>query len=520
MVGTRHLLIPRVSESFVPMSNQFSANSEAGLPVSLTSQDIGRFAETVHRSLHPQRVALSIANGVQSLTSVDRVAVVSCVGGRSVVLAVSSTHSLRKQSNTLRYLQRAVQACRPWNQALLYPTEGQEYPPPMEQSLSRYCDASLVASVFLVPLSIPQVQEQIESDTDAPTVTTVGYLVLESFSAPIAAEIQRGCQPLARHAALALNNAIQYQQVPLQWLTGIVAGVSRHRRRYLLGAAALVLLTVVLAMVPMEFTIPARGVLVPESRRHVYAIDDGVISTVDVEDGQAIASGAILVTLHNLDLELQLEEVMGEIQVKQETLAALKASRSRASQDTAESSENAAKEAETRRSIESLQARQERLQSRRTALTIRSPIGGRVITWDTVESLRGRPVQRGQHLLDVIDPHSAWRAEVRIAEKDAVHVLMAWRSMPDLKSRCSLVSSSNEVYEGLVLRVGEQVLSVDGEESSYLPVLVDLSNVEQGRLHPGLEVDAVIRCGQRPIGFVLFRGLVETLRKEVAFRLQ
>ncbi len=520
MVGTRRLLIPRVSEFFVPMSNQFSANSDAGSPTALTAQDICRFAETVHRSLQPQRVALSIANSAQALTSVDRVAVVSCVGRRSVVLAVSSTHSLRKQSKTLRYLQRAVQACRPWDQPLLYPAEDKEYPPPMEESLARYCDESLVASAFLVPMSIPRDREQVQSDSGATSMTMVGYLVLENFSAPITAEIQRECQPLARHAALALDNAIQCQQIPLQWLTGFVASVSRQRRRYLFGAAVLVSLAVLLTMVPVEFTIPARGILVPESRRHVYAIDDGVISAVDVEDGQEIASGAVLVTLHNLDLDLQIEEVMGEIQVKQETLAALKASRSRVSQDAAESSDNAAKEAETLRSIESLITRQERLQSRSAALTIRSPIDGRVITWDTVESLRGRPVQRGQHLLDVIDPHSAWRAEVRIAEKDAAHVLLAWRSTPDLKSRCSLVSSSNEVYEGLVLRVGEQVLRVDGEDSNYLPVLVDLSNVEQGSLHPGLEVDVVIRCGQRPIGFVLFRDLVEALRKEVLFRFQ
>src|SRR5206468_2938308 len=86
--------------------------------------------------------------------------------------------------------------------------------------------------------------------------------------------------------------------------------------------AALIIATG-LAIVPADFTVPARGTLQPAAQRDVFADVDAVVRAVRVAHGARVEAGDVLVELDSTDLAVQLADVLGQRQTAGERLSAL-----------------------------------------------------------------------------------------------------------------------------------------------------------------------------------------------------
>src|SRR5262249_42536673 len=58
-------------------------------------------------------------------------------------------------------------------------------------------------------------------------------------------------------------------------------------------------------------------------------------------------------------------------------------------------------------------------------LKIRSPIDGRVVTWNVRDRLLDRPVNKGESLLEIADPSQEFELEVEMPEKRMGHLAKA-----------------------------------------------------------------------------------------------
>jgi len=82
-----------------------------------------------------------------------------------------------------------------------------------------------------------------------------------------------------------------------------------------------VLLTLgILTFVKKDFYLKAKGSLEPSVKQDVFVAVAGIVTTVHVEDQVEVKAGDLLVTLENTDLEVQLQEVLGQLLTTQEQL--------------------------------------------------------------------------------------------------------------------------------------------------------------------------------------------------------
>ena len=186
------------------------------------------------------------------------------------------------------------------------------------------------------------------------------------------------------------------------------------------------------SLIPAEFTVTGPGELWPDHRREVFASTSGIVDQILVAHGDEVKPGQPLLVLRDPELESETPRILGEIATVNERLKGVQASRlvggtgpdaaSRARQLTAD-------EEELKERLRTLERQRQLIEERREALTLRSPIAGSVLTWEVAQHLSARPVERGQALLSIGETSGAWIVEVRVADKDAGHLLRARQAL-------------------------------------------------------------------------------------------
>ncbi|MFN9040282.1 MAG: efflux RND transporter periplasmic adaptor subunit, partial [Planctomyces sp.] len=195
----------------------------------------------------------------------------------------------------------------------------------------------------------------------------------------------------------------------------------RNKRRLQIAAVVLVI-----ALLPLQLKIPATGILEPVNRQRLYASESGIVTELPVSDGQAVRPGDVLVRLRSDELELQQAELLGALAESQARLAALETAAARGSA-TVNALSVESEQAELRARILSLEQQRIVLQRRLDSLVLRASTAGTVIGRDLQQRFVGRPLQRGQVLLDVVAAETPWHLQLDIAETDLRHVLNASR---------------------------------------------------------------------------------------------
>ncbi len=320
------------------------------------------------------------------------------------------------------------------------------------------------------------------------------------------------------HAAVALENSLVHSRLPLSRVGRTLAKAWwLVEPRQLPKTAAVLLLAAVavacLAYIPADFRIEARGELQPQTRRDVFASDDGVVSELLVDHGQQVKASQPLVVLHKAELDLESRRVLGEMQTAEKKLAAVQAERLRNAPVGDETRRDphllAAEEEELKALIRGLADQRQILADERENLTIRSPIDGQAITWDIAQLLSSRPLQRGQALLTVADLDGPWVLELHVADDRAGHVLAARDELePHLEVAFRLPSDPDREYRGRIAEVALATELDDAQDATVL-VTVEFDKQEVPVLRPGATAVAKIHCGRRSVGYVWLHDVYE-----------
>jgi multidrug efflux pump subunit AcrA (membrane-fusion protein) len=326
-------------------------------------------------------------------------------------------------------------------------------------------------------------------------------------------------------ATTALYTAREVDQLPVRWLLRPLAAakqkVTAHWTRSTLIAAGLAMLFAALVLVPADFTIEAPATLEPAVRQEVFAPRNGLVDEVLVEHGADVAAGTPLVKLRDPELDLDLRRVRGEMETVGRQLDAVRAAKTgREIRDSSptELYRLSASEREFAQRLTNLELELKLLTAERESLVVRSPIDGRVLTWDIANRLAARPVERGEVLATVADLSAEWQLELDVADDRIGHVLAAQEAGDaDLPVEFRLRSQDRK-HTGQIQTIGTtaDVDAHDANEASpTIRVIVafdksQLTDAAQQELRPGVSATAQIDCGRRSLGYVWLHDVWDT----------
>ena len=478
------------------------------------------FTERVHGSLNLTTTAYRVANEGRRFAGCDRVSVAVVRGSKCRLLAISGVDSPNRRANVVRQLERLSWAVTVVDEPLWYAGAADDLPPEIEDPLNAYVDESHTRALVVLPLKEPQS----EGRTAKPKA--FGALVVEQFYGGLDERLRETIAVMHGHSALALYNAMEVQGGPLVGLLRALGKARWFMRAKNIGKTLAVLLVAVaivtaLATVPADFEIEAHGELQPLERRDVFAPSDGVVSDLQAAHAEQVNAEQVLLVLRKPELDFEFKRVWGELQTSRKRLAAVEAERLQNPRQTADErrrhSQLTAREEELRELISSLEQQYEILEQQQSELTVRSPIDGEILTWDLKQLLEARPVSRGQVLMTVADLQGPWVLELRIPDDRIAYVLAAQQAISDdLNVSFVLAADPGTKLSGEIDRVGVRTEISETKEAFVLATV----NIDRNAIPepvPGGTVVAKIHCGRRPVGYVWFHDLWETVQSWILF---
>ena len=482
-------------------------------------QQWDQYSHRLWQSLDLSSVCAAIANDGRLLAECDRVSVLVRRGRSFQLKSVSGVERIEPRSSATRSLESlarlvARRGRSVWRGAA-DSTTGDAGDAVLDELVQRHVRDSGATGVGIVPV----LAKRDEKDRSSPSAV----IVFEHFQPldNLAGWQSRG-ESLANRSGLTLRAAIERSDIP--WL-GLWQRVQRLpqllvRPSTLFVLALLAGIVAALVLIPAEFTVTGPAELWPAQRREVFASTSGIVDQILVAHGDDVKQDQPLLMLRDPELETETPRIIGEIATVNERLKGVQAARftggntpdavSRARQLTAD-------EEELKERLRTLERQRLLIEERRERLTLRSPIVGKVLTWDVAQHLSARPVERGQSLLTIGETSGPWVVEVRVADKDAGHMLRARKALlPELDVEFLLAAEPGRTYRGQVREVS---LSSEADDAarSHVRVVVgfDRDQIEQPR--PGATALPRIRCGRQPLGYVWLHDLIDAIRTRLLF---
>ena len=492
------------------------------------AEQFGEFVAALYERLDSSAVAYVAANEGRRWSECDRVGIVLTDGVTARTLAVSGVDLVDRRSEPIRHLERLVAAVAHNGDALWYSVDSRDSTSPRtSQTLSEYVDHVDAASLVVLPLY------ETEND-DRPAIGTniranverlpFAAIVFERFtSQTIGDDAWRDrLQTIAKHTRIALLRSLECESIPLgSWWRRQYRHRTRLTRRALRIAAIAAAVAVAVSipfLIPAESVVEARGRLEPERRQELFAPADGIVVEVSTSHGKTVEAGDVLVVLRRPELTVELNRVVGELQVAERRLSGLRASRTfDAPRDTASqirTQDRSAEEEQLKESVRSLTEQHRLLLKQVEDLTIKAPFTATVTTWDVEKTLPGRPVARGQPLLGLADVAGSWELDLLVPEKLIGDLLDSRSSQPEpLQVDFTLATSPGQAYHGRVLRIAETTES-DPEAGVVVntTVAVDREEIDVALLRPGAIATARINCGPSTLGSAWTRDLRRVIR--------
>lgn len=469
---------------------------------------INQFAERVHASLDPRRTAYAIANEARVLLGCDRVTVLRIDGRRCRVAAVSGVERIDQRGDEVAALERLGGVVAHTGEAIWH-DDRQRASAELADLLERHVDVSHARQVAALPMT--------PSDEEGAPV--VGVLVLEQMTSGWPVELRERSSSVARHSAVALNNATEHGTLPLlflsRWLRGFtwLFGPSGRPRAALI-ALALATVTAVLLLAPAELHVTARGRAHPQRRAHVFAPFDADVESIAIEDGTAVQTGDLLLMLRSAALETERDQAAAKLQTAATRLEVIDIELVGGGEtDDGRRARLAAERKEVELLVEIHQQHLSDVEGKLQRLRIVSPIDGEVLTWQLENLLADRPVARGQRLLTVAEADGPWLLELDVRDYDAAHLRRAPRGDSARPVQFMLESLPGRTMTGRVQQLAESA-TIDEQGRAVVKLIVSVDSPPDG-LRPGAVAVARIPCGTTRLGYAWFHDLIDAVRSWV-----
>jgi hypothetical protein len=504
-------------------------------------QEADHFARLVHQDLNTRETAYTIVNEGRRLIGCDRVSVGLMRGRICKIEAVSGQDTIENRSNIVNYMGKLATRVLATGESLWFDGATDDLPPQVEEALDDYIDESHTKMIAILPLRRPKgadvVRETVTGEADEESNEAneiIGAMIVEQIEGELPEEVLRSRSDLVyEHSARALTNAVDHNRVflmPLWQTIGKARWLVTARNLPKTVIAVVAILAVVLAMflVPADFQPKSNGALQPVEKKDIFVPVDGDVIAVHVSDQDLVKEGAILVELRNSDLELQYQDVAGQITAKETVYRfKMRALNDDTSLKEVERIRLRGETEELEQQLITLSKEFELLKTKRDKLKIRSPIDGEVMmSWDVQKTLLRRPVTTGQVLMSVADPGSDWELELYMRESRSGHVRRANADKnlrgkyPGAGERVLYVLKTDPGNErqGTIREIAEGT-EVHPEEGVIVKMKVDIVREDIGNPHPGATVTAKVYCGRKPLGYVWFHEAWEWFQGNILFYL-
>ena len=478
------------------------------------------FVMRLHGAQTKQEASLVAVNEGRQAIGCERVSLGWLVGGRATILAASGQESINTQSNVVRALvgltKVAIHSGQPLNIGLpravegAAPSESTAAPMPPEiyrSAIDAYPVSERPRWLLVIPIAEP-------GDAKKSPTKRLGALIVEQFRADSipAANVQRAVVATDQ-VRVAMQRTELLAAIPfLSWWKRAAATSWLLRCGRLFLLLAVVCGLVALATVPIELRLAADGELRCESRRTVFAPEDGIVRDVLVRHGDTLSAGQRLLSLDNFELASRQRDLTGQLLQARERQKSLEARRSGLRLTEREQVELQTALVESSLTAQHLEQQIQRMQERVDRLIVLAPEAGVVTNWNLEQTLLHRPVRQGDALFQQIDPNGRWIVELRLLEDRSGYVarrLSELKAGEKLSIDFVLATEPETRYPGTILELSPRTdLTADGH---IVRAIVELDPANAPPLRDGAEVKARLNCGQRSIGFVLFRELIEVI---------
>jgi hypothetical protein len=400
------------------------------------------FARTVHASLDVRQTAFTIVNEGRRLIECDRVSLAVAGGRKFAIQAVSGQDILEKRSNTVRLLGKLAEAVADTRETVWYTGDTSDMAPQIEEVVQEYVDETQSKAVGAVPLLRPKAEggdQEPDPDQDEEEEQVAGVLIVERIEdSRVPERMLQRIDFVCQHASSALGNACEHESLflmPVWKALGKAKWLVRARtlpKTVLVLAAAVVLLAVLLWPGLASFEMEASGTLKPVSRWNIFAAQDGDVEEVFVKHGKRVEEGQSLVRLRSTELELAIAEVIGRQLTNDKKRYSIHRWLLKENNLTAEQHNQLSGQlAELEQERQSLDEKLRLYKKKEKELLVTAPNNGVVMTWGLGDRLAGRPIRRGQFLMQVADPRGDWQLELRMPEDQVLHILETQRRSGD-----------------------------------------------------------------------------------------
>jgi len=467
------------------------------------------FAQKVHMSLDPEKIAYVAANDGRDSLGCDRVSIALRSGRQARLTAVSGQPKVDRRANQVRLLESLVAQVISGTEAVVIGPNTRQCPPQVADWLTAYTADAKPSTLFIVPMQ------------PGPNEPAFGAFIAEQFDTKLTPDaLVEGVNQISGHTSVALRNAINYHRIFLGSLRGRIGTFFAETMR-LRTLAVLILIAVVtigMIFIPWELRLEGRGALRADHRKGVFAPENGVVRDLKIKHGDRVEAGQVLAVLENSELSVQLQQAREQLVSAQETLKIRETQMSERGLRAAERLELDGEIAELWERETHLQRQVALLENRIRPLTILAPMAGIIATWQPDRQLLNRPVMAGNLLLNVIDEEGPWTMDLEVPEEDAGYIMEAWRHRRKgqrLPVDYLLASNPEKRYRGWLMDVAPRTESLGDKHVVLMTVVPDPQDLPP--LRDGTEVRGKVHCGERAMGYVFFREMIEFFYARIAF---
>ena len=119
--------------------------------------------------------------------------------------------------------------------------------------------------------------------------------------------------------------------------------------------------------------------------------------------------------------------------------------------------------------------------------------------------------------MTVVDPAGEWELELRVPERRMGHIAEAHRQLSQkMRATFVLATHPGAKFEGRIIEI-DRTASVRDEEGNTVLVRVAVDKSKLPELRDGSLVTARVHCGRRPLGYVIFHEVLETVQAKILF---
>lgn len=491
-------------------------------------QHFERFCGAIHGSLDPRHVAVTAVNDLASLLKCDRVTLLLNSKGHWPVLAINGSGVVNSRSGQLQMLQRLVRETAVTRQPLWYTGKADAIPAPIAEPLAAYVADSGCRMILLRPLirkSSLAAKESEDQKKREPKSELTGMLVYEQFVASTpGVKLRRHEQILSEQVSSSLENALAYHRVPLLPMLDFVGRQTEKLRGYSLTKLAVALtlciaFIAVLVFVPAEYHVTASGRLMPAVQRRVFAEFDGEVARLLVRPGDTVSPGTPLLEMTNEAMSDELLQLRSQRDERRKSLLSLNSqihSASRSS-DREHLLHLQAEQEQCRIEISSLDSEINLAETQIDRMTLRAPIDGTVVTFVDAQQMIGKPVRRGETLLEIMDETGPWRLELEVPEHRLHHLQHGLRTYSNtVPAKFKLTADPKVEFSGTLSYLAERS-TLNAEKGAVIRVHVSPEDSTDLPCRIGADVRSKLECGRYSLMYVWFGDVLEYAQREFWF---